>query len=202
MWTEDGLRHNIMSVTWHNFFVGTKGISPRPLLVKALSFVHRRDMALDFGAGALNDSMYLLSEGFRKVTAVDRLSVGAETIDKLPADRFEYVISTFEDFKFPQDAYDLVNAQYSLPFIYPEAFDDVLKGIISSLKPGGIFAGQLFGDRDEWNGHKRMLFHTRREAEKLLSDLTVLQFVEEEQDRLVAGGKTKHAHIFHFIVRK
>ena len=191
-----------MSVTWQNFFEETKNKPPRPLLIKALSFVKDRNTALDFGAGALNDSMYLLSEEFKKVIALDRLSISAKQLDGIPAGRLEYIISTFEDYKFPKNVYDLVNAQYSLPFIYREAFDNVLAEIFTSLKIGGIFTGQLFGDRDEWKGNNRMVFHTRAQAEKLLSGMEVLQFVEEEQDRLIAGDKTKHAHIYHFIVRK
>ena len=99
--------------------------------------------------------------------------------------------------------YDLVNAQYSLPFIAPVNFIKVLNSINSSLKKEGIFTGQLFGVHDEWNTENGiMTFHTHKEVEKLLSDYEIIDFKEEERDKNTAAGILKHWHVFHFIVKK
>lgn len=54
---------------WKEYFVNTKDKPPRALLVTALAYVNNRDAAIDLGSGALNDSMFLLKEGFKKVVA-------------------------------------------------------------------------------------------------------------------------------------
>ena len=59
-------------------------------------------------------------------------------------------LARFEDATWP--ACDLVNASFSLPFGAPYRFEEVWRRIVDSLRPGGRFCGQLFGDRDEWAG--------------------------------------------------
>lgn len=187
---------------WYEFVELTKNKPPRKLLVKALPFVKERNTALDLGAGALNDSIYLLSEKFAHVIAVDKEPVATEIAKELPSERFTYKISSLEDFSFSPEVVDLINAQYALPFVQPESFDEVWENIGNSLKVGGIFTGQLFGDRDEWNGRKNMTFHTKDQALKLLSNFETVDFEEEEADKPTAAGIMKHWHVFHFIARK
>ena len=186
---------------WKGYFENTKDKPPRSLLVKALEYVSNRDTAIDLGSGALNDSIFLLKEGFRKVIALDKEPVAKEIADTFPSDQFEYVISPLETFEF-STTFDLVNAQYSLPFINPKEFDSVFKKIRLALKEGGIFVGQFFGDRDEWSSGNKMTFHTKEQAVDLLSGLEILLFEEKENDRPTAAGQMKHWHVFDFIVRK
>lgn len=150
----------------------------------------------------MNDSIYLLSENFRQVTAIDKEPVAEEIAKTLPRDRFSYVISSLEDFEFKLDPVDLVNAQYSLPFIQPDQFLNAWERIGDTLKTSGIFTGQFFGDRDEWKGSRNMTFHTEREARQLLAGYDLLHFEEEESDKPTAAGIMKHWHVFHFIARK
>jgi tellurite methyltransferase len=185
---------------WKEYFENTKNKPPRALLVKALEYIGNRDSAIDLGSGALNDSMFLLKEGFKKVVALDKELVGKEVADSLPSDQFEYVISSLESFKF-STTFDLINAQYSLPFINPEQFESVFQKIKLALKEGGIFVGQFFGDRDEWASDNEMTFHTKEQATNLLSDFEILLLEEKENDRPTAAGVMKHWHVFDFIVR-
>ncbi len=189
-------------ISWEKYFQNTKGKPPRPLLVEALAFVKNKDTALDFGSGALNESKFLLKEGFNHVFALDKTSVALSIAADLPKDKFEYIISTFEDFNFPNEYFDLINAQYALPFITPESFDFVFSKIDKFLKTGGIFTGQFFGDRDGWKDNKTMTFKSKIEAEKYLGNFKVLSFKEEEQDKSTAAGDEKHWHVFHFIAEK
>lgn len=189
--------------TWKTYYDKTKSAPPRPLLVKALPFVSEKNSALDLGAGALNDAQYLLSEGFEHVTALDSSPIAQEVADTLPPEHFLYVISTYENFDFKKEAYDLINAQYALPFNPPESFDRVFQDIITSLKPCGVFTGQLFGIRDEWNvPNSNKSFHTKEQVENIFSDLEILGFREEEGEKPTAAGPMKHWHVFHFIARK
>lgn len=191
-----------MTDNWKEYFEHTKDYPPRGLLQKALPFVNNKGVALDLGSGALNDSVYLLENDFDYVVALDKENIAQEIAETLPLDKFEYVIKSFEEYEFPENKFDLINAQYALPFINPSQFDDVFKKIEDSLRDGGIFVGQFFGTKDEWSGNKEMTFQTRKEARKLLSSFEILTFKEKEQDKETVSGDPKHWHIFHFIVRK
>lgn len=188
--------------TWRNYIEKTKDNPPRPFLIEALEFVKERGAALDMGPGALNASKYLLDQGFRSVIALDAKPVAVEIAQSLPQDRFNYIISSFEQFNFPLNAYDLINAEFSLPFSTPQEFDRVFDAITHSLKEGGVLTGQLFGDRDEWANNPRMTFHTEAQARKVLGKLNILKFLPDERDGKTAEGNPKHWHIFHFIAQK
>lgn len=130
-----------MNNPWLEYIEKTKNKGPRPLLVKALQFVKSKDEALDLGAGALNDTKYLITEGFKHVTAVDKENLVSDILQTIPSGRISYMHSTFDDFPFPINKLDLVSAQYSLPFNPPDPFQEVFDNIKKSLKVDGIFVG-------------------------------------------------------------
>lgn len=188
---------------WDKYAENSKGKPPRELLRRALDFVGARGTALDLGAGALNDTRFLLDEGFASVIALDGAPLAQDIADTFPADRFRYAIASFEQFDFPVGAYDLVNAQYSLPYIPPEHFDAVFARIVASLKPGGILTGQLFGNFDDWVGTSGMTFHTLAQARTVLGDLRPLEFEEnDEPNSSTLSGKPKHWHYYDIIARR
>ena len=176
---------------------------PRPLLMKATELVSRKERALDAGAGALNATKYLLSAGFAHVTALDAAPRARDVASELADGRLKFVLSRFEDFDFPASRYDLVNAEFSLPFMNRTAFAPTFTRLLSSVKPGGIFTGQLFGPSDSWNvENSGMTFLTRAEAEAFLRDFEVLQVEEEDHPGTTKLGEPKHWHIFHIIAKK
>ena len=187
---------------WNKFVELTKNKPPRLLVKRALGYFDKKGEALDLGAGALNESIYLLSEGFAHVTAVDKEPVAQEIAQGLPADTFSYVISSMEEFAYPVTKYDFITAQFALPFIHPGKFAEVWQKIDEALAPGGVFTGQLFGDRDGWAKVPHMTFHSKEQAEALAAQFEVLIFEEEEKDQSTVAGDPKHWHIFHFALRK
>lgn len=185
--------------SWELYYQNTKGRPPRQELVNALKFVTNKDVAIDLGAGALQDSYYLLKQGFREVVAVDsEPTVQGKSSDE----RVHIVISTFEDFDFPIDSIDLINAQYSLPFTNPEEFERVFTAVKNSLRTGGLFVGQLFGDRDGWSQNNDMTFLTKDEVLNVICDMEVITFLETEVDKKTASGVNKHWHVFNVVLRK
>ena len=118
---------------------------PRPLLIRAAGLTESKDHALDAGAGALNTTRYLLSAGFKHVTALDSSPDSQTIAAELPREQVRFVLSRFADFDYPDRAYDFVNAEFSLPFISAAAFPLVFAKLMASVKIGGIFTGQLFG---------------------------------------------------------
>jgi SAM-dependent methyltransferase len=185
---------------WGRFYSFTKDSPPWPLLVRAAALAPRKGHALDLGAGAGRDTRYLLEQGFQ-VTAVDADPRAMDVLAALPQARLRVVRSSFEDFAFA--TYDLISAQFALPFIPRGRFADVFGRLKSALAPGGVFAGQFFGVHDQWNTPDRsMTFLTRSEAEALLSDLETIELTEEDADGHVADGSPKHWHVFHILARR
>ncbi len=176
---------------------------PRPLLMRAAALAVRKDHALDAGAGALNATKYLLSAGFAHVTALDSAPASQQAAAELPPERVTFVLSRFEDFAYPAEAYDLVNAEFSLPFIRRENFTAVFAALLGAVKPGGLFTGQLFGLNDSWNTPESgMNFHSRGEVERLLRGWDILELEEEDHPGTTKLGEPKHWHIFHILARK
>ena len=176
----------------------TKNQPPSKFLLQALPFVENKSKALDLGAGALVESKYLLSLGFN-VIAVDQEKFPEEIAN----DKFSFIQSSFKNYKFPKGGFDLITAQFSLPFNGKEGFSELWNKIISSLKNNGVFVGQLFGENDEWNvSGSKLVFHSRKEVEKLLTGLEIIKLEEIHKDRILSNGKAKHWHVFHIIARK
>ena len=186
---------------WPKYINKTKGGPPRRLLMYALKFVQNKDAALDIGAGALNDSIYLLQNGFKKVVALDKVDLSELTKD-FEVKAFSFIKGSVADYTFPEKTFDLINAQYVLPFIHKEELAGVMDKAKKSLKHNGIFVGQFFGPRDSWSDRAEVSTHSKAEIVKFLENLEVIYFEEEEKDDVTALGPKKHWHIFHFIAKK
>jgi len=191
----------IKNNAWSDYFEITRNNPPSKLLVKALEYVVKKDKAIDIGAGALKDTRFLLENGF-DVTAVDKSDLMAKEAKAIKSEKLHCVVSSFADFDFQKDEFDIASAMYALPFNSPESFDVVFVKIKGSLVKGGIFCGQFFGVHDAWSDDKKMTFHTKEQVEKLLFDMGVILLDEEEKNDKTANGKMKHWHIFHFVAMK
>jgi tellurite methyltransferase len=199
--TDDGAPMD-ESEGWAAYHAATQGRPPHPLLVRAAAMLPAPGDALDLGCGAGNDTRYLLALGFR-VTAVDADPDAVGVLKALDEKRLRAIRSTFADFVFDRDGYDLISAQLALPFNPPESFDAMFSRLMGALRPGGIFTGHLFGVRDAWNtSASGMSFHTRVEAERLLDGLQLREFSEGEGDVQLVSGEQHHGHSFEIIAQR
>lgn len=187
---------------WKQLIEKTAEKPPNTSLVEIMPLITNKEAALDLGAGPLTDAKFLLNEGFQRVVAVDGESTTQEIANKLNDQRLEIVISSFEDFSFPEGTYDLVNAHRSLFFISPGAFPNVLKGTLNSLKPGGFFVGQLLAPNDGWNKRSDINFHTEEEVRTLFAHMEDIDIREIERDGVLAQGTPKHWHYYEIRARK
>ena len=176
---------------------------PRPLLIRPAELAEPKGHALDAGAGALNATQYLLSAGFNHVTVLDCSPASQQLAAELPADQVSFVLARFEEFAYPDSAYDLVNAEFSLPFIGAYAFPSVFAKLLGSVKTGGLFTGQLFGPNDSWKvSESGMNFHSCSDVEQLLRGWVVVELTEEDHPGKTKLDEDKHWHIFHLIARR
>jgi SAM-dependent methyltransferase len=161
----------------------------------------RTGEALDIGAGAGRDTAYLLRQGFH-VTAVDPEPSSARAMRKMPQQRWlRFVQVPAQDFK--PESYDLVNAQYVLPFVPRKAFAPTVRRLVAAVRPGGVMTATFFGPHDSWNQPgSEQTFITRARARALLRGLQIVELEEEDEDGETADGTQKHWHLFHVLARR
>jgi len=109
-------------------------------------------------------------------------------------------VARIEDADWPEA--DLINASFVLPLLDAEAFGRTWTRIGLRLRPGGRFAGQLYGPKDGWADRPGMTTHDRAAVERLASGFIVERLDEVETDEPTARGKPKHWHVFHLVLRK
>jgi len=186
---------------WPQYIDLTKNKPPRKLLVRALEYVREKETALDLGAGALNDSKYLVAAGFKTVIAVD-IEKKLELSNGLDKNIFIFKQIKIEDYDFPVDYFNLINAQFVLPFIASKEIGRVLDDILKSLRRNGIFTGQFFGINDDWRDRDGISCYSKAEIMDFFSGFEIIDLQEGEKNDQTALGGLKHWHLFHFIVKK
>ena len=191
---------------WAEYYEATADRAPRGTLLEALARFAPSDAphcAVDLGCGDGRDTIELLRRGW-SVLAIDSEPAAIARLQArpdIPVDaRISCLRQRFEDATWPPA--DLVIASFSLPLCPPQRFPELWGRIVASLKPGGRFSGQLYGDRDGWAGRPGMTHMSRAATERLLSEMIVELFEEEETDSVTPRGKPKHWHIFHIVARR
>lgn len=196
---------------WPGYFEVVLGKPPRETLVDALARFEREGFepgfAVDFGCGEGRDSAELLRRGWR-VLAIDGHESAFEYLKKRTdfpriarePGWFTTRVERFEEAAIP--SCDLFNSSFSLPFVDPSRFEEVWARIVGAVRPGGRFAGQLFGDRDTWAALPDRSHQTRGRVEELLAPFEVEHFQEEERDGGDCTNTPKHWHVFHIVARK
>jgi tellurite methyltransferase len=209
---------------WPEYFACVDGKPPRDTLVRALDAFERERtspaaFAIDIACGEGRDTRAILARTTPRwsVLATDyhadaiRLSMAKADLDAL--DRLAVAQLTMEE--LPQraalaragqvsnlPAVDLINASFALPFCKPEAFGELWSWITRSLRPGGRFAGQLFGDQDEWAPVRPQSHFTRGQVDAMLRPFNVEYLDETIKEGDDATGKIKLFHIYHIVAQK
>lgn len=186
---------------WSEYYKITKTNPPSKLLVKAITHVTSRYNAIDIGGGALKDTCYLLNQGF-EVTVVDKSPLMMIEAEKVQNEKLHPFVSSFEDFNFPENQFDIASSIFALPFTDPKYFDLVIFKIKQSVKKGGVFCGHFFGINDDWSTNEKMTFHTRDQIEKFFEGFQIIALDEIEEEGKTANGNPKHWHIFEVIAIK
>lgn len=190
-----------MKYQWKLYFNKHKGRKPKQQLLDALQYVKNKELALDLGCGLMIESEAMIKNGFKKIIAIDNSNEIKNFI--IPNKKIQFILSDFKNLKLNSESFDLINAEFALPFYGKDGFDKFFTDIKNSLKKDGIFTGQLFGTKDSWNKlNSKIIFHKKEEVLSLLQDFEILFFLEEHKEGSSASEEFKVWHIFRFIARK
>ena len=194
---------------WAAYYQAIEGRQPRPLFIAALArfagspATQSPRNAIDLGCGDGTETLVLLQHGW-KVLAIDREPAAIASVQsrarKEHLAQLEIKISAFEGLELP--GADFVYAGLSLPFCQPASFAPLWSGITASVRPGGRFAGHLFGEHDSWAGNPEMTFHALPQVKHLLAGSFEIELLQEEERDGEAFSGPKHWHVFHLIARK
>jgi SAM-dependent methyltransferase len=203
---------------WPGYFALMEGKPARETLVEALASFEREDarragapsaeprperLAVDLGCGEGRDTLELLARGWR-VVAVDAHPEAFERlVRRVPPDQRERLTTiegTFAASRWPEA--DLVNASFALPFCEPRDWEDVWARVVGSVRPGGRFAGQLFGDRDGWAALPDRSHHARERLDGMFKGFVLESLREEDRPDTTHDGRDKHWHVFHIVARR
>jgi SAM-dependent methyltransferase len=192
--------------SWDDYYKATSGRPPWPLLIDAASRFDSPGFAIDLGCGAGVESLELLARGWR-VLAIDNQPKAIEQLlARVPSefrDRLETQVMSFEEMELPKA--DLVWAGLSLSFCPPEHFGRAWAEVVDALKPGGRFAGDVFGDRHApliWSTNSEMTFLSADRVKDMLQHLEIEALVEKEEEARTAFQGIQHLHAFFVIARK
>lgn len=187
------------------YHAAVAGRPPRATLLRALAAFeteNRVGLAVDLGAGEGRDAVALLQRGW-SVLAIDSDAAALVRLrgrrDRPPGARLVTLHRSFVETAWPPA--DLINASFALPLCPPERFAELWARLRASLRPGGRFAGQLYGERDSWAGRPGLTVHNGDAARALFAGWTIEMFEEEETDAVTPRGEAKHWHIFHVVAR-
>lgn len=186
---------------WNGFIKNTKNKSPRQLTEKAVSWVENKNLALDIGAGALNDTKYLLKNGFN-VDAVDIENVVLDFSKEIKNNKLKINILPIQEFNLGFEKYDIIVANFVLPFVKSQEIKPLMQRVFNSLKINGIFCGVFFGQNDFYKNNKNIIFNSKEQINELLRGNEKLYFAEIEKERLNCNKELEHYHTFEFISRK
>ncbi|MBO3461361.1 class I SAM-dependent methyltransferase [Aetokthonos hydrillicola Thurmond2011] len=191
------------------YYDAVTGRPPRDTLLAALASVDSEPstneirFAVDLGCGEGRDTVELLHRGWR-VLAIDSNPEAIHRLLSRPDINLQLLdtqIIRFEEVILPESV-NLINSSFALPFCPPEHFPSLWEKVVISLRVGGRFCGQLFGDRDSWAIQTSMNHHSRTQIEMLLQPFEIEMLNEEEHPGKTALGDEKYWHIFHIVARK
>jgi SAM-dependent methyltransferase len=188
-------------MSWKNYY-DIVGDNPNGFVREVVRRHHgRKRLALDLGAGNLRDSKFLLTSGFRKVIAVERDREALLFFDT----RIPLYVRPLEEFKIAAGMYDLIYSCNVLFFLDKKTIEKLFHDAWRGLRPGGILAGNAFGERDDWVRSSEInprTYLTATDVGRLRVGFQPLLCREREYDGKTTNGEMKHWHQWSFIFQK
>jgi SAM-dependent methyltransferase len=195
---------------WHPHFQKRLYQQPRSLLMQALEVYekspNKNKKALDLGAGAGNETAFLLQNGWNVWTndrEKESIDIIAARKDVIPhKDKLTLIQKSFADIPWKDlPSFNLICAIYALPFLDKKNFYRVWNDIVNHLETDGILAISLFGPQHRvfgWWEARSMSFFSKQEILDLLKNFDIKIFEEscEKNDENIME------HIFTIVAQK
>ncbi len=197
---------------WTDYYEAIIDRPPRETLIAALNrftteshpnHQSRAGFAVDLGCGNGRDTAELLRRNWR-VLAIDGHPEAITQLrqrEDINRTYLETRVQRFEALTLPPNV-DLINASFCLPFCPPSYFAEMWEEIVTALRPGARFCGQLFGDRDSFAIHPDITHHTRQQIDQLLQPFEIELLDEEAHPGKTPLDEEKYWHLFHIVFRK
>ena len=192
-----------MAFDWSQFYERQGGRGVRPTFESALAaWEGEAGQAVDLGCGDGVETRHLAELGWEVLAIDSDPGVEARVKAGLSDDAAQRVTARSAPFESLGELppADFVYAGFALPFCEADRFPYLWADIRDALRPGGLFAGELFGPHDEWFGRPHMNFHDRAGVEGMLAGMDVLSLVEDDRRGMSFEGP-KHWHVFHIVAR-
>jgi SAM-dependent methyltransferase len=183
---------------------------PRDILTQALKIYEtspiQEKKALDLGAGAGNETAFLLQHGWQ-VWAEDKekesIDIISNRTDVIPHKKnLTLIHASFTDIPWNKlPSFNLMCAIYALPFLDKNSFQKTWNNIINHVAPHGILAVTLFGTQHKvfgWWEARSMSFFTKEEISALFKGFDIKNFEES----LEKNDDNVMEHIFTVIAQK
>jgi trans-aconitate methyltransferase len=189
-----------MDQGWSEYYEATLKKPLNPFFAAFEPHLPKGGLALDLGCGVGHGTLRLLELGF-EVEAIDADPQAIEiTGSRLPQhSRCRLQIASFEDYLVP--SHDVCLALFSLFFLPPGAYQRFWERLVTAMRPGTVFGGQLLGTKDDWRDRGYTL-HDAESAHEQFQGFDVLHWEEAERDGETAIGNPKHWHVFHVVAAK
>ena len=201
---------------WPKYFDAVADKPPRDTLIRALDAIAAdasapaSALALDIACGEGRDTREMLRRAkprWRVIAADSHPEAVHRTFERLEFEDItrtavcQIAMEALPSSRQVPPAVDLINASFALPFCEPDAFPALWAWIVRTLRSGGRFAGQFFGERDEWAAVRPYSHHTRAQVLELLQPFAVEHMEEVEKQGDDAMGGTKYHHVFHIVAQ-
>ncbi len=167
-----------------------------PFYGRVLPYLQPGSTVLDAGAGLGTGAQFMADRGF-DVTA---LEPDPELFGLLLERNYQAIQGRFID--APLDDFDAVLTVFSLFFVPESEWNSSWLRLSSALRNGGIWGGQILGERDEWAATQPVSTLSREQIGEMLSGWEILEWQEFERPGRTAWGAEKQWHIHHIIARK
>lgn len=185
---------------WSRYIEATVGAPPRSLYRRAVALFSEPGAAIDLGCGAGNESLDLLTRGWR-VVAVDSSEAAITTLERRAGGLAGLVLQPAQLWTADLSTADLVYAGFSLFFSPPDRYPETWARASAAVAHGGRFAGHFLGVRDSWATLPEVTAHRESDVHDLLQAFELEYFAEIEDDRDAVSGP-KHWHFYEVIGRR